>query len=111
MPKDSLEIDIADAHSFVWNRWHFSQDTSTHLLSLGGWCAQWDYGDEPGVRENGVVFGQAYTTDKIQTYHPEHGRYGKTLTAKAAMSSNPSRWCQNILDIYNDAAATTDVAA
>ena len=106
-----LEIEIADAHGFVWNRQHFSQDTLTHLLSLGGWHARWDYGDEPGVGENGVVFCQAYTMDKIQTYHPEHGRYGKTLTAKAAMSSNPSKWCQNILDIYNDAAATTNVAA
>ena len=108
---EALEIDIADAHGFVRNRQHFSQDTLTHLLSLGGWRAWWDYGDEPGVGENEVVFGQAYTTDKIQTYHPEHGRYGKTLMAKAAMSSNPSKWCQNILDIYNDAAATTDVAA
>ena len=108
---EALEIDIADAHSFVQKRQHFSQDTLTHILSLGGWHAWWDYGDEPGVGENGVVFGQAYTTDKIQTYHPEYGRYEKTLTAKAAMSSNPSKWYQNILDIYNDAAATMDVAA
>ena len=108
---EALSIDLEDAHAVVRNRRQFSQDTSTHLLALGGWRARWDHGDEPGLGDCDVVFGQAYTTDKIQTYHPEHGKYGKTLTAKAAIDSNPSKWCQKILDIYNDASTTTDVAA
>jgi hypothetical protein len=57
-----------------------------------------------------AVYMQVYTTNKSQTYHPENGRYGKTLTPKEAMHGNPPPWCQSLLNLYRDAAHNVDVA-
>lgn len=105
----ALGIDAREANSIISTRSKYFRDVSTHLESLSGFRAILD----ENSRNNRVsaVYVHAYTSDKSQTYHPENGRYGKTLTLMEATHGNPPPWCQNLLDLYRDAARNVDVAA
>jgi len=105
----ALGIDASEANSIMSKRSKYFRDVSTHLESLSGFRAILD--DNSWNNLVSAVYIHAYTSDKSQTYHPENGRYGKTLTLKEAMHGNPPPWCQNLLNLYRDAARNVDVAA
>jgi len=94
------------ANTIISMQSKYSRDVSTHLESVSGFRAI--LGAHNPIS---AVYVQAYTSDKSQTYHPENGRYGKTLTPKVAMHGNPPPWCQSLLNLYRDAARNVDVAA
>jgi len=102
-------IDAREANSIMSKRSKYFRDVSTHLESLSGFRVVLD--DNSMNNRVSAVYGQAYESSKSQTYHPENGRYGKTLTLKEAMHGNPPPWCQNLLNLYRDAARNVDVAA
>lgn len=103
----ALGIDERTANTIISTRSHYVRDVSTHLESLSGFRATLKDDDN----FISAVYMQVYTTDKSQTYHPENGRYSKTLTPKVAMNGNPPPWCQSLLNLYRDAARNVDVAA
>ena len=103
----ALGIDENRANAIISTQSRYVRDISTHLESLSGFRATLKDSDN----FIGAVYMQVYTTDKSQTYHPENGRYGKTLTPKEAMHGNPPSWCQSLLNVYRDAARNVDVAA
>ena len=102
-------IDAQEANSLMSKRSRYIRDVSTHLESVSGFRVTLD--DNSRNNQVSAVYGQAYHSDKSQTYHPENGRYGKTLTMQEAMHGNPPPWCQNLLNLYRDAARNVDVAA
>lgn len=103
----AVGISARQANDIISQPSKFTQDVSTHLPSLSGCRAILD----PTLNPLGIVYGASYTSDKSQTYHPENGRFSKTLTPKIAMHGNPPSWCQSLLNLYRDAASNVDVAA
>jgi hypothetical protein len=102
---EALGIERRDADAIVNNHRRYSQDISTHLTTLSGFRAELKE-----ESDSSPAYIQVYTTDKTQTYNPQNGKYGKTLTPKVALQ-NPPSWCQSLLNLYHDAALKTDVVA
>ncbi|KAF9522442.1 hypothetical protein CPB83DRAFT_899623 [Crepidotus variabilis] len=106
-----LGMDPEDAARYASGRnTRYARDTSTHILALSGFRADFSAEATGGVGHNFVAYAQGYMTDKQQTYHPEGGKYSKTLTVKLAVIGNPPGWCQSGLRVMGDAADKVDVA-
>ncbi|KAF8965663.1 hypothetical protein BDZ97DRAFT_771108 [Flammula alnicola] len=103
----ALDITSNEANKIMSNVRKYAKDCSTHLTSLSGFRAAFQNGIGPCK----TTYLQVYTTDKSQTYHPEKGNFGKTITPKEAMKGNPSPWCQQLTYLYHDAAQRVDVYA
>jgi len=105
----ALGLNTHEANSLMSKRSKYVRDVSTHLESVSGCRVILD--DKITNNLLSSVYAQLYMSDKSQTYHPENGRFGKTLTIQEAMHGNPPPWCQNLLNLYRDAARNVDVAA
>jgi hypothetical protein len=103
---EALGIPRREADAIISNPWKYTQDMNTHLTTLSGFRVELE--DKGQVS---AAYLQAYTSDKSQTYNPQKGKYGKTLTPRVAFRGDPPAWCQSLLNLYHDTALRTDVAA
>ncbi|KAK2464157.1 hypothetical protein APHAL10511_003850, partial [Amanita phalloides] len=93
----------------VTNQRTFEQDISQHLTQVAGFRARCKKPTGPYE----VLYIQAYTTDKVLTYQPEGGNFGKTLKGYHAIeggAEGPS-YTSRLLRSYEEARDKTDVAA
>lgn len=101
--REALECSELEANHIVTSS-TFSTDTCSLIPGLAGFRVRLNH-----EGTHSAVYLQAYMTDKSQTYHLEGRTNYQRLTVPMAMNGNPPIFCRNLLNVYEDAAARTDV--
>ncbi|TFK61412.1 hypothetical protein BDN72DRAFT_904123 [Pluteus cervinus] len=90
---------MEEAGNKLRNNRRYRKDLSSHLTSAAGFRVI----ISPDGGKYDEAFIQAYTTDKIPTYHRDSHGYSKTLTIKNAMKERSiPTYCEDLQGVYTD---------
>lgn len=78
----------------------FTPDPTSHLPAASGFRVA---NGSQAAGPYQIVYMQAYLTDKGVTYHPEHGHFGKHISALQIINGKGGDFCGNLYNLYRSA--------
>lgn len=104
-----LQIPARDAHRITTlTSSKYQRDPASHLIGASGLRIT------PGIRAEGpleVQYMQAYLTDKAIIYNPEHGRFGKYITAYQLLQGKGPDYIRSLYRLYRAATGNNRSSA